>query len=253
MFNGPQGAELRAQMFPEEEETNPIAACCAALCGKASTATKVDFGSDSSDNLAICSDFEASFISRSWKMAPRFLDEVMASGVDSWALCSVALARVVRDIALSCVGHRAQGLPLLLTDQVGAGGAQNAFLIPDGALPIMSGKGPHSLLQPFGQIRTNPGVDAWLRLCRPAALWSLAGGARGFQAANALQTAIVTGIHGIGSQVVEALQNALAVRLTEEHVIEVWDALGEPISKGVLSRRADGTWAAAADASRLLL
>jgi len=56
----------------------------------------------------------------------------------------------------------------------------------------------------------------------------------------------------VGAQVVEALKAALPVRLSEENISQVWEALGELIGSGALVRRPNGTWTTV-DASSLLL
>jgi len=258
IFNGPQGELVRPVLLPQEDilAQGALQACCSALCGKTQMQAAIDLGGiDGAEGLAICSDFEASLTTRNWRTASRFLEEALASGLEPWTLCSAALARLAHDIAAATSGTQGRTLPLLFSSQsvAAVGSARSVELIPDGPLPIMNKTSFQTPQQPVASLKASPGLDAWLKVCRPAALWSLAGRARGFQAANALQPAGASDKAPIGDQVADALQMALTIKLSEEQISEVWESLGELISKGSLVRRADSTWAMTVDADNFLL
>jgi len=207
----------------------------------------VDLGGiEGADGLAICADFEASLATQNWRMTSRFLDEALSSGVMPWLLCNTTLSRLAHNIGAAIAGTRGSMLPLVAADS-----SNNVTLILDGSLPVNIRTGSEPPVRPFRMPLAGPGMDAWLRVCRPAALWSLAGGAHGFQAANALPAAM-SNTANVGDQVVEAIQAALSTRLSEEHIAEVWRALNTAIAQGSLVRRADGTWAAVESGSLML-
>lgn len=305
LFNGPQAANARGMFIPQGTFREAIAgggfaSCCAALCGKrppplAPPADDVVSGLEEDgdvEGLASCADFEASMLARSWRLAPQLLEEALAAGVEAWALCSVSLARVAHDMAAAAAGARGRALPLLVainTDGVGApskaaGGApapdtKAVALVPEGPLPLLLGSAGevgaatngHACGSQLGALRLTEGVQAWLRVCRPVALWSAAGGTRGF-AEMPLGGEVPAAEGAAGVLVVEALQAAFAVPFSERMVNEVWVALAEleaskataagrrsksgdaPVHRPRLMRRACGTWAqVAGDDGSLLL
>mmetsp|Transcript_38013 Transcript_38013/g.88856 ORF Transcript_38013/g.88856 Transcript_38013/m.88856 type:complete len:2604 (-) Transcript_38013:319-8130(-) len=249
LFNGPQAGAVREALLPGQDVRSDsgggggFAACCAALCGKRTEQynTPLTLEDDGGiAGLASCADFEASMLARSWKMAPRFLDEALASSAEAWAICSASLVRVAHDSAAAVGGDRGRALPLLHADASGGSGSKVVALVHEGPVPLMVPAGPARGPGVIGSVRSCAGVEAWLRLCKPAALWSAAGIAHGYSAAvNELQAT-----HGgsVGNQVVDALRQALSVRLTEQMVAEVWDALLEAGAAQSLVRRAGGTW-----------
>jgi hypothetical protein len=129
-------------------------------------------------------------------------------------------------------------LPLLSADEKGNGmPVSSVALVPEGPEPLLvqaDCSAPRTA--PLGTMKSTPSVQAWLRLCKPAALWSAAGGAHGF--------APISSCGGTprGAEVVEALQAAFKVHLTEQMVMDVWDALSELDASKSLVRRASGTW-----------
>jgi len=246
LLSAPEAADARAVLHPRGllQGGNPIAECCAALCGKnVSLSVSSGLEDDSEvEGLLSCADFEAAMLGRSLRTVRQQLEEALAAGGEAWALCTATLARLAHDSAAAVAGARGRGLPLLCISEARGGSPGTVALISDVLLPIVGGLPPPAELpaKPLGGIRTNAGVEAWLRLCRPAALWSAAVTARwfGLSAANA-QRAVTD---GIGEQVAEALKAAFAVQLTEQMVSEVWNALGEVEGAGSLARRAGGAW-----------
>lgn len=306
LFNGPQAANARGVFVPqgalqEAMGGGTFAECCAALCGKKSPQEDVVSGLEEDgcvEGLVSCADFEASMLARRWRSAPALLEEALAAGVEAWALCSISLARVAHDIAAAAAGARGRALPLLVAVRSGngaataplnaAGAAEDATtkavaLVPDGPPPLFAGPdllhdGPtdgqangHSAGKAahLGVLRATPGVRAWLRVCRPVALWCAAGGARGF-AEKSLGDEVPSAPGAAGAQVVEALQAALAAPFSEAMVNEVWEALAELEASAMrggdgkgadagacrlrLVRRPCGTWAQVArDSGGLVL
>jgi len=259
LFNGPQAAPVRESLMPQQEPEKDsgggLAACCAVLCGKrVEKAAELPMGLEDDSGIAglsSCADFEASLLARSWKMAPRFLDEALASSAEAWAICSASLVRVAHDSAAAVGGERGRALPLITSDTGGGGGGAKVIgLVPEGPAPLLVPPGQAKSPGVLGEVRSCAGVEAWLRLCKPAALWSAAGYARGYTAvANELQA---TAAGSVGTQVVEALRSALSVRFTEQMILEVWDALIESGASQNLVRRAGGSWTQA-NGSLLLL
>jgi len=170
IFNGPQGDKVRPVLLPQQEpvKTNAITAFCAALCGKTKTLEASGHGDVEGSGLAICGDFEASLCTRDWRMIASLLDEALASGVEAWTLCCAALTRLAHDTAAASAGTCGRTLPLLFSD-MRTMPLRNVELIPDGPLPIMNGTDAPALQKPLGTLKASPGVDAWLRVCRPAA------------------------------------------------------------------------------------
>lgn len=268
LFNGPQAAAARAALLPARPPEPPTtvaknkgrglaAACCAALCCRPPKDQSASADTVQQDyqlqglGLTSCVDFfEASLLARSWKPASRLLDETLGAGAEAWEMCALALARVAHDSAAAAAGAQGRALPLLHVvprkdgDDTGGPGAKTLMLLPDGPQAVVLG--PRSGPPPdgrLGAVRHCAGVQAWLRLCRPVALWNAAGRARGFAAECAeLPGANANGVPCVGSEVVEALQAALAVQLTESLVSEVWDALAELELAPSLLRRANGSW-----------
>lgn len=269
LFNGPRGEGARIRLLqssgadPPGASDNPIAACCAALCGKA---LRRDDGDKVSGDvpLSSCADFEAALFSRSWRLATDCLNEVLealfassSKTIEPWAFCAQILARLAHDGAGAVAGSRGRALPLLgaAGGESATGGARAVALVPDGSLPILSGgsskedRAPNDASAGAMQhrLRSGPGLEAWLRLCRPAALWTAAGRAPGSEVLGGELRALGSaGGGGVGARVVDALQAALMVKLTEEHVAEVWASLdgGKVVDASAvrLVRRSDGTW-----------
>jgi len=257
LFNGPQAATARSALLPQSAQDSlpggGFAKCCAALCGKENSAQISSGLEEDGEILGLVSfaDFEASLLARRWRSAPRFLEEALAGSVEVWALCATALARFAHDAAGAVAGARGRALPLLydLGDKGhGSGGGRSKVVavVPDGGQPLVVGPEPPAPQAALGPARPSHGLQAWLRICRPAALWSAAGGARGFTASSAeLPVASSSDSAGArtGAQVVEALQAALAIHLTEAMVFEVWDALRDLEVEQSLTRRPGGGWA----------
>lgn len=242
LFNGPKAAAARLALLPSvpREANSSLALCCAALCGRRGPEMTMGLmGLEESglvEGLSSCADFEVSLLSRSWRAAPRCLDEALASGAEAWALCALVLARVAHDSAADVAGSYGRALPLLHASK------EAVTLVPEGPQPLVMGVASSPKSESLGSIRACAGVQAWLRLCKPAALWSAAGGSRGFiDGSGTMQSKEGTGA-SVGVQVVDALQAALAVQFTEQMVREVWEALAELDAAHTLMRRAGGTW-----------
>lgn len=304
LFNGPQAAGARGVFVPQGVFHEAIgggvfAECCAALCGKKPPSEDVVSGLEEDgdvEGLVSCADFEASMLARSWRLAPKLLEEALAAGVEAWALCFVSLARVAHDMAAAAAGARGRALPLLVVVNSSNGAAAGSLkaagaapivannavaLVPEGPPPLVAGPSPphqgaangaangHALMAaPLGMLTSSPGVQAWLRVCRPAALWSAAGSTRGFTEKPLGDEQLPATPGAAGALVVEALQAALAAPLNEQMVNEVWEALAELEASAMsggkggdachsrtrLVRRACGTWArVASDGSNLVL
>lgn len=255
LFNGPKAASARTALLPRRQGGGSWALCCAALCGKRVSHVALGLEDDGEvDGLMSCADFEASLIARCWRTAPQCLDQALASGVEAWALCAVVLARIAHDSAADAAGALGRALPLLHvtlqadTDKVDRGVKKAVALVAEGPQPLTVGLAALPSCAPLGSIRVSAGVQAWLRLCKPAALWNAAGGYRGFVGTVAHSAAATHGDRPcdattqVGAQVVEALQGALSVQLTKQMVSEVWEALGELELAQTLMRRAGGSW-----------
>lgn len=242
LFNAPSSATARTALGSTGGGgSNPIADCCAALCGKGPS-QEFDATPDNGDvpGLQSCSSFEAALLSRNtWDMA-RFLDEVMASGAEAWSLCATSMARLAHDAASEAAGSQARTLPLLCEVGSSGGNPRVVSFVPDGPPAIAAGLKLGQQGAPLGKMRLGPGVEAWLRLCRPLALWSAAGSARGYAVvADELQSAATS---RAGEQVSEALRVALSIKLTAPMVSEVWESLSELEVARKLVKRACGTW-----------
>jgi len=188
---------------------------------------------------------EAALLARSWPSVSRLLGEALAAGADAWSFIAMALARRVHDHAAAAGGAEARSLPLLTDISAGRGGmggtSRVVALVPEGPLPLAVGMQLSLPGAPLGQIRSTAGVEAWLRLCRPVALWSCAGASNGSTAAaNELLTAGRS--NKVEEQVCDALKVASSVHLTEQMLAEVWKALAELEGSQDLFRRAAGTW-----------
>lgn len=247
LFNGPDVAAVRTTLAPAcAAPPGGVAACCAALCGGSSGGSvSSNFDEDRDvDGLPSCADFDLSLLTRNWKMAPRFLDEALAGGAEAWALCATSLARLAHDTAGAVAGSVGRSLPLLAE----AGSSKSVMIVLE-APPLVSG--PEQTTPPdLGSIRSNAGVEAWLRLCRPVAVWNAAGAARGFVAAGVQPPNLPS---GVGTQVVEALKTAFTVRFTDQNVAEVWDSLRGSSASATLEQRAGGTWVQATENGARLL
>jgi len=253
LLHGPKAVSARLALLPTAGGGSTLAGCCGALCGR-KRHTLLSIGLDDDglvDGLTSCADFEASLIARSWRTAPQYLDQALAAGVEAWALCAAVLARIAHDFAADAAGSLGRALPLLQdlvqTDAAGKGSKKAVALVVEGPQPLTLGLAARPSCTPLGSIRASAGVKAWLRLCKPAAVWNIAGGTRGFTAIDLPAPQQCGGSHNerppqFGIQVVEALQAALAVQLTEQMVSEVWDALSELELAQTLTQRACGTW-----------
>jgi len=260
LFNGADGSNARAGILQGKLDCSPnaFAACCAALCGKSAqhpaSRDGVDFH-DCVDGLGVCADFHAALLARNWRMMAEVLQECLDAGVEMWTMCHAALVRMIHDLAATVAGSRGRALPLLCvagssSSSPTSNSCRKVALVPDGPLPIIAAS---RLAQPRFQERSTtlnhgPGVEAWLRICRPAALWSAAAGACTSAESLAVGTA-----SGMCAPLVEAIQVALQTRMTEEHVSEVWGAVEKLIEGNALIRRANGTWAAVPDDGSFLL
>lgn len=250
LFNGPQAANARSALLSSSSAAVPVngfAAWCSRLSGKSAAghgdAPTGGFGDCAAES------FDELLLARAWHAMPRLLDGALAAGCEAWALCAAALARAAHDAAGAAAGARGCALPLLGR---GSGpGVNQLFLVPEGPGPLTLGAGPEvSHEAGLGAIGRLGGVQAWLRLCRPAALWSTAGKARGYLASGARGTAEGDDSPQ-GSQIVEALQAAFTVHLTEQMVAEVWEALSA-VEATSLVRRPAGTWTTVGDKGFLL-
>jgi len=232
-----------------DDDDNPCA-CCAALCGKSDQG---GFGGASSSSS--CANLEAALLARNWWEVQRCLDEALASGWEAWSSCAASMARLAHEFAAAAGGSDARALPLLAEAGNGMGGGSRAVaLVPEDALPLAVGTKLRPPGATLGQIRSCPGVEVWLRLCRPLALWSAAGASRGFAVASReLLTAAGSGGGRIGEQVSDALKIAMSVNITAEMIAEVWDALKQLEASRHLFRRSVGTWVQIEDGSGFLL
>jgi len=212
---------------------------------------------DGIDALASCSGFEVCLLRRSWCAAPRFLNEVIGSGAEAWALCAVALARAAHDHAADAAGAAGRALPLLCASGPSAGGARatsglrgqvEVMLVEEGPGPLVVGSSqpPPRDRRSLGAIRMCAGVHAWLNICRPAALWSTLGrghvGPLPGEGPQMDSGGSGSAMPNLAHQVVAALQAALSVQFTDHMVSEIWEALAELDSAGTLRRRAGGWW-----------
>jgi len=200
--------------------------------------------------LTSLADFEAALLARRFGRVAPLLNEALGGGIEAWALCCASLTRVTHDAAAAVAGVRGRALPLLRVASSGReenGNATRVALVRDGAEPMRLGTTvePTAVDDCLGSIRLSMGVQAWLRLCKPMALWSAAGCAKGFITASETSMADKSLASNCGEQVVDALQAAFAVQLSEQMVLEVWDALNELDSARTLTRRSGGTWAQA--------
>lgn len=252
LFNGPTAATGRTVLRPTAAGGGgALAQCCAALFGKASRNDAAARAAieDNRDvrGLPTCADFEAALLSRNFRELPRLLDEVLAAGAEAWALCAASLARVAHDAAAIATGVRGQALPLLGSTDAGSG-PRVVVLVPDGPPPIALRAGTSPAAgggASLGPLKASSGMEAWLRLCRPAALWSAAGAARGYCVG-----APGDGGSRIGEQVTEALRVAIGVRLVDGMVAEVWEALQErQAENSMLAPRPGGKWVHTANAA----
>lgn len=159
------------------------------------------------------SSIEACLFWKTWDAAPSQLAEVFASGPEAWAVCMSTLARFARDRVLPFTPSGAGFvLPLLRSPTTGNRGSVEVSLIAEGPTVAES----ISLC-----VRSRPGLDAWLNLCKPAALWSDA-------TQRAADGAPYVALHDLA----KALQLASAVQLTETMVAEIWDVGLEVMAAG---------------------
>lgn len=244
LFNAPSAMNARQALGTSTSEGgNPIAACCAALCGKGPTQELHVALQDTPDvpGLSTCAAAEVAILSRNlWEM-PRLLDEVLTAGAEAWSLLATSFARLAHDAAAEAAGSQARHLPLLAELSGASSGSARVGLVPEGPPPVAAGLRLSQPGAPLGSVRLRPGVEAWLRLCRPLALWSAAGSARGL-AVGAKELHAAGAGKKAGEQVSEALRTALTVKLTGPMIAEVWDALTELDVTRTLVRRASGTW-----------
>lgn len=244
LLNGPRAEATRASLIPASVIVGrSLASCCAVMCGRDVRAPRLRVQDDEiTDGLADCANFEVCLLSRSWRAAPKFLSNVLNAGVEAWALCSAALARIARDFEANVAGTCAVSLPLLSTSAISGGpanprirGQVDVMLVPEGPHPVALSCACTNGGECLASVRVSPGVSAWLSLCKPAALWSTAISARSSATMNQGSAKVV-------HQVVAALQVAVAVQLTERMVAEVWEAVNGLAMSGKLHRRACGTW-----------
>lgn len=252
LLNGPLAANLRAALVSQAQPPpeRGLASCCLRLCGKKASAERLAKpslgGTRSPGHLGAHPGFDAFLLARDWSSAPRLLDDALARDFSTWFFCAVALARAVHDAAAAVAGPHGRALPLLCAVD-GKQALQAVALVTEGPGPLMAAGHvlPHNPAS-LGAIRPTSGLHAWLKMCRPAALWSAAGGARGYVHPGAFVTPSFAEDRGgspKGAQVVEALRAAFDVELTEQMVAELWGALGDLDASRGLVRRASGTWA----------
>jgi len=259
LFNGPNAASARSALLPSQQlspkDQGGLAALCASLCNKKKMPEDDDVAiglqhDDGVAGLTSLADFEAALLARRFGRVAPLLNEALGGGIEAWALCCASLTRVTHDAAAAVAGVRGRALPLLRVASSGReenGNATRVALVRDGAEPMRLGTTvePTAVDDCLGSIRLSMGVQAWLRLCKPMALWSAAGCAKGFITASETSMADKSLASNCGEQVVDALQAAFAVQLSEQMVLEVWDALNELDSARTLTRRSGGTWAQA--------
>eukprot|EP00929_Paragymnodinium_shiwhaense_P024377 TRINITY_DN15017_c0_g1_i1.p1 TRINITY_DN15017_c0_g1~~TRINITY_DN15017_c0_g1_i1.p1 ORF type:complete len:1553 (+),score=278.20 TRINITY_DN15017_c0_g1_i1:434-4660(+) len=264
LLNGPQAGPARASLLPASSgpsgpaaAPSGIAACCAAVLGKKPPRALEDEAllpairpqDCGSEALVSSADFDVALAARNWAAIPKLFSSALASGVEPWMLCSATLGRQARDCAGASAGLRGRALPIMyqLPDAGQSGNATGSQaepastcligLVPEGPEPVTLGAIASTGIS-LGSVRASPGVQAWLRVSRPSALWAAAGASRGFinpQRAPQLPAPR-------GEELAEAVQSALAVQMTEQMVSEVWDALGELEASKSLLRRACGSW-----------
>jgi len=261
LFNGPRAASARAALLPPTPVRggNGIGRCCAAFFNRERHYIDAVVGlqedCDICDGLVSSVAFDIALLARNLRSTPRYLEDALAAGAESWELCATSLRRIAHDFAADVAGRYGRCLPLLCihSDYPGDHGgrfvcsAETVALVPDGPSPLVVGQIDPLSDASLGALRPSPGMTAWLRLCRPAALWMRAGVAREFILPEVKHIdACVSETNGaqarIGMQVAEALHVALAVNLTEQMVSEVWETLSESALGPTLLRRAGGSW-----------
>eukprot|EP00931_Biecheleriopsis_adriatica_P041242 TRINITY_DN23598_c0_g2_i1.p1 TRINITY_DN23598_c0_g2~~TRINITY_DN23598_c0_g2_i1.p1 ORF type:complete len:1875 (+),score=358.48 TRINITY_DN23598_c0_g2_i1:601-5625(+) len=246
LFAGPQSAEsaralLATTLAEETGSAGGFAACCAALCGKSRPSSSMK-SFMFAGGLACCTEFEACLLLRSWADAPRLLEEALSEGAEAWELCAAVLARFARDTAGSAAGERGKALPLLRATDLGNAACAELTLISEGPRLLVDGQAVMAEPSPLltGSNARGAGIEAWLCICQPAALWEAAGVARRFSPASD-SAAGKSADSRVGAKVVGALQAALATSFSEAMVSEVWQALEQSTSEQLL-RRPGGAW-----------
>ncbi|CAE7807180.1 unnamed protein product [Symbiodinium sp. CCMP2592] len=222
---GPQAKEARDRLTTAIEAQSSWSSCCSALCRGGGRVPSFNF----TGTLACCAEFEACLLARNWHEMPYLLNEALASGVEAWALCVTALARLARDTA-------AAALPLLnSSEEVGP----HVTLLPEGPQLLRNEDLSSPLLT--GTDVTSA-VQVWLAVCRPCALWIMAGAARKY--CPPVHPSVLGHVPGdICSQVVKALRVAVGTFVSDVVVSDVWDALKQKSSSGrLLLPRPGGGW-----------
>ena len=219
---GPQAKEARDRLtLAMETKSNR----CFSLC----RARPQPF--NFSGSLACCAEFEACLLARSWHEMPYLLNEALSSGVEAWALCVTALARLARDTAAAVA--RCGGLLPLLHSR-----SEDVALLPEGPQLLRNEDLSSPLLT--GTDVTSA-VQVWLAVCRPCALWIVAGAAKKYCPPVLPVLGDVSG--DMCSQVVKALRVAVGTFMSDVVVSDVWDALKQKSSSGrLLLPRPGGGW-----------
>ena len=222
---GPQAKEARDRLTLAME-ANRSNRCCLPFCRR--SPQPFNF----TGTLACCAEFEACLLARNWHEMPYLLSEALSSGVEAWALCVSALARLARDTAAAAA--RCGGLLPLLHSR-----SQDVTLLPEGpqllrnedlsSYPLLTGTDVTSAVQ------------VWLAVCRPCALWIMAGAAKRY--CPPVPPVLGEASGDICSQVVKALRVAVGTFVSDVVVSDVWEVLKQKSSSGrLLLPRPGGGW-----------
>ena len=233
---GPQAKEARDRLtMAIEAQSWSSWSCCSALCR--ARVPSFNF----TGTLACCAEFEACLLARNWHEMPYLLNEALSSGVEAWALCVTALARLARDTAAAAASGGCK-LPLLNSseDEHVHSAHSRVTLLPEGP-QLLRNEEYEDLSSPLltGTDVTSA-VQVWLAVCRPCALWIMAGAAKRY----------CPPVHppgpdkpGLVSEIVKALKVAVGTFVSDVVVSDVWDALKQKSSSGrLLLPRPGGGW-----------